>query len=207
MSYSQLNLAELKNNFALIFIEKIGLFQNYPELEPSNLLQEILEDNIPLAIAIGTEKARSELIVAPILVDLRKYFNKKISLFSGVEFNIDPAQGLTGVCDFLISFSDEQLFIQAPVITLVEAKNDNLKSGLAQCLGEMLAAQIFNQRGNNQIETVYGVVTTGTSWQFLSLKDKVVQIDLQEYSVNNLSKIFGILASFVGDKLLIIEPK
>jgi hypothetical protein len=198
MSYSQLTLAELKSNFNLIFIEGFGLFQNLPELQPSNLLQETLTDNVPLAIAIGTEKARSELIVAPILVALRKHFKKKISLFSGVEFNIEPAQGLSGVCDFIISRSEEQLFIQAPVVTLVEAKNDNLKSGLAQCLGEMLAAQIFNQRGDNKIEKVYGVVTTGTSWQFLSLTAQTIQIDLEEYSLNKISQIFGILASFIN---------
>ncbi|MFK0730852.1 MAG: hypothetical protein ACIWVG_06735 [Gloeotrichia echinulata HAB0833] len=83
------------------------------------------------------------------------------------------------------------------MITLVEAKNDNLKSGLAQCLGEMLAAQIFNQRGQNQIEIVYGVVTTGTVWQFLSLNAQTVKIDLEEYSLNNISVILGILASWL----------
>jgi hypothetical protein len=198
MSYSQLTLSELKNNFDLVFIEEVGIFQNIPELQPSNLLQEILIDNVPLAIAIGTEKARSELIVSPILVALRKHFQKRISLFSGIEFNIEPEKGLTGVCDFLISRSAEQLFIQAPVITLVEAKNDNLKSGLAQCLGEMLGAQIFNQRGGNQIETVYGVVTTGTIWQFLSLTSQTVKIDLEEYSLNKISLILGILASWLS---------
>ncbi|MCM0591747.1 MAG: hypothetical protein KA716_16620 [Gloeotrichia echinulata DEX184] len=190
-------MSELKHNFDLVFIEEVGIFHNIPELQPSNLLQENLIDNVPLAISIGTEKARSELIVAPVLVALRKHFQKQISLFSGIEFNIEPEKGLIGVCDFLISLSAEQLFVQAPVITLVEAKNDNLKSGLAQCLGEMLAAQIFNQRGQNQIEIVYGVVTTGTVWQFLSLNAQTVKIDLEEYSLNNISVILGILASWL----------
>lgn len=197
MSYSQLTLSELKKNFNLTFIEEIGLFHNLSEIQPDNLLQETLIDNVSLAVAIGTEKARSELIVMPVLVALRKHFNKKISLFSGVEFNIEAEKGLTGVCDFIISNSEEQLFIQAPIIALVEAKNDNLKSGLAQCLGEMLAAQIFNLREGNELKTVYGVVTTGTSWQFLSLTSEIVKIDLEEYSLNNLSQILGILASFI----------
>ncbi|MEG3437642.1 hypothetical protein V0288_10975 [Pannus brasiliensis CCIBt3594] len=148
-------------------------------------------------MAIGTEKARSELIVSPVLVELRKHFQKKISLFSGIEFNIDPDRGLTGICDFLIGLSEEQLFVQAPVIALVEAKNDNLKSGIGQCLGEMLAAQIFNERENRSIETIYGVVTTGTIWQFLSLNSRSVTIDLREYAIGKLPKIFGILASFL----------
>jgi hypothetical protein len=198
MSYSQLKLDELKENFNLTFREIFGLFSNIPEIKPSQLINEILEDNIPLAVAIGTEKARSELIVAPILVALRKHFHHKISLFSGVEFNIDSERGLNGICDFIITNSEEQLFIQSPVITLVEAKNDNLKSGLAQCLGEMLAAQIFNQQHNEHLKTIYGVVTTGTNWQFLALTDQIVEIDLQEYSLSKLEQILGILASFIN---------
>jgi hypothetical protein len=169
----------------LSFIEKASLFGDLPELEPPELLQAILVENIPLAIAIGTEKARSELIVAPILVALRKYFNNQISLFSGVEFNVDFTQGLNGVCDFIISRSQQQLFMQSPVVALVEAKNDHLKSGLAQCLGEAIAAQIFNQRQGNETETVYGAVTTGTAWQFISLQAQNVKIDLTEYPLQD----------------------
>lgn len=198
MSYSQLKLSELKGKYGLTFKEEYGIFNNSPEVNPSSLLTQILPENVPLAVAIGTEKARSELIISPVLVDLRKHFHNQISLFSGVDFNIDTENGLTGICDFMISQSPEQLFIQAPVVTFVEAKNDNLKSGLGQCLGEMLAAQIFNQQENNQIETIYGVVTTGTNWQFLSLNQQNVQIDLEEYSLNQLTKIIGILTSFVN---------
>ncbi|ACK64733.1 conserved hypothetical protein [Rippkaea orientalis PCC 8801] len=197
MSYRQLNLADLKYNFNLTFIEDLGIFNNAPRLKPSQLLLDILEDNIGLAVAIGTEKARSELIIAPILVFLLKHFDNKISLFSGVEFNVNLCQGLTGVCDFILSLSPEQLFVQAPIITLIEAKNDNLKLGLPHCLGEMLGAQFFNQKVNNNIQTIYGVVTTGTSWQFLSLNNQTVKIDLEEYSLTNLPKILGILASFI----------
>lgn len=198
MPYSKLTLDELENNFELTFSETVGLFEKLPSIEPSSLLIEILRDNVPLAIAISTEKARSELIVAPILVALRKYFHNQISLFSGVDFNVDADKGLIGTCDFIISLSREQLFVKAPVVNLVEAKNDNLKLGLPQCLGEMLAAQIFNRRAGNEIKTIYGVVTTGTSWRFLSLVDQLVQIDLNEYVLKDLPQILGILGSFVS---------
>ena len=62
----------------------------------------------------------------------------------------------------------------------------------------MLAAQIFNQQEETKIEVVYGAVTTGTSWQFLSLIHQIVKFDLEEYSLNKLSQILGILASFVS---------
>jgi hypothetical protein len=105
---------------------------------------------------------------------------------------------LSGFCDFIISRSTLQLLVKAPVVALVEAKNDNIKSGLAQCMAEMVAAQIFNQREGNDIPKIYGVVTNGTAWQFLELESQNVTVDLEEYSIKNLPKILGILTSFVS---------
>jgi hypothetical protein len=119
-------------------------------------------------------------------------------LFSGIDFNVDPERGLNGFCDFLISLSQEQLFVRAPVVTLVETKNENLKSGLGQCIAEMIAAQEFNrQKQNQQIKIVYGVVTIGTIWQFLQLENQVVSIDLTEYYIKDVTKILGILISTI----------
>ena len=81
---------------------------------------------------------------------------------------------------------------------MVEAKNDNLRNGLAQCMAEMVAAQIFNQSKGKEISKIYGVVTTGTAWQFLELEAQTIILDLEEYSVYNLPKILGILTSFVS---------
>jgi hypothetical protein len=197
MPYSKFTLEELKQKFNITLTAIEGKFNNLPEVAPSQILQEILEDNIPLAVAIGSEKARSEFIVAPILGAIKKQLNQKISLFSGVDFNVDSELGLNGFCDFIISCSTQQLFIESPVITLVEAKNDNLKSGLAQCAAEMVAAQIFNARQENKIVKVYGAITSGTVWQFLELESQTVVLDLKEYSIENLPKILGILIGFL----------
>ncbi len=151
-----------------------------------------------LAVAINTEKARSEMIIAPILLEIRRKVNYNISLFSGVDFNVDFSQGLNGFCDFLISRSKEQLFIQAPVLTIVETKNENLKSGLGQCVAEMVAAQLFNQQEGNKISTIYGAVTIGTIWQFLKLHGALVSIDLREYYIRDIQKILGILMQAVN---------
>ncbi|MGB7376792.1 MAG: hypothetical protein WA959_09520, partial [Rivularia sp. (in: cyanobacteria)] len=59
----------------------------------------------------------------------------------------------------------------------------------------MVAAQIFNKKQDNHLSTIYGVVTTGTSWLFLKLEDKTVYIDNQEYYIDNLGKIMGILVN------------
>ncbi len=177
--------------------EVSGLFGDIPEEEPSNLLTTILKENVDLAVSINTEKARSEMIISPILLEVRRKLNNEISLFSGVDFNVDNQQGLNGFCDFLISLSKEQLFVRAPIITLVESKNENLKLALAQCIAEMLAAQLFNEQKQNAIKIVYGAVTIGTIWQFLKLEDKTISIDLTEYYIKEVKKILGILISAI----------
>ncbi|MCB1767143.1 MAG: hypothetical protein KDJ22_13970, partial [Candidatus Competibacteraceae bacterium] len=141
-------------------------------------------------------KARSELIVTPVLVEVIKLLNQEISLFSGIEFNVDKSRGLNGVCDYIISLSPEQLFLDTPVITIVEAKNDNIKAGLAQCISEMLAASLYNQERGNNID-VYGVVTTGSLWNFLKLTEKTVSVDLEEHHISNIAKILGIFVSII----------
>lgn len=187
-------LEELAREFDLAVRERSGLFASVANGKCSDRLRETLAETIDLAVAINSEKARSELIVAPILLELRRQFQESFSLFSGVEFVVDPDRGLGGVWDFLASKSPERLFVRAPVITIVEAKNDNLKNGLGQCGAEMLAAQIFNQRENNDILTVYGTVTNGTVWRFLHLRDRVLEIDLSEYYIADTEKIIGILS-------------
>lgn len=95
------------------------------------------------------------------LLEVRRQVQRRISLFSGVEFTVDPSRGLNGVCDYLLSLSPEQLTIEAPVVSIVEAKNDNLKSGLGQCMAEMVAAWLFNQSKGRELRRVYGVVPRG----------------------------------------------
>lgn len=193
MAYSDFKLSNVSKIFELTITESSQLLADVPEIEASELLTTILKENIDLAVSINTEKARSEMIIAPILLEIRRKLNYHISLFSGIEFNVDPGKGLNGFCDFLMSNSQEQLFISSPILTIVEAKNDNLKVGLGQCIAEMVAAQLFNQQEGNEISIIYGAVTTGTVWQFLKLENKVVSIDLTEYFIRDIQKIIGIL--------------
>jgi len=193
MAYSKFTLTQLETEFQIHLVEDQHLYPNITEVILPHALTDLLAYYVPMATAISTEKARSELIVAPILVELRRLTHEQISLFSGIEFNVDRKKGLTGACDFLISRSSNQFYLTAPVITLVEAKNNNLKDGLPQCMAEMIAAQIFNHKRNVTIDTIYGVVTTGSIWRFLHLIDKTVYIDKDEYYLNDLSKIMAIL--------------
>lgn len=167
MPYSDFSLEKVKRTFELTTSEIVDFFGDVPELECSALLTEILRYNVPLAVANNSEKARSEMIISPILIDLRRLLKERINLFSGIEFDVDSERGLNGICDFIISNSPEILFVSAPVITLVEAKKENITAGLGQCVAEMLAARIFNERAGNEVSRIYGAVTTGSIWKFM----------------------------------------
>lgn len=198
MAYSDFTtLTAVKKRFDLVTDETVDLFVAVSEVLVSEHLQVTLHENVPLALAIATEKARSELIIMPILVELRKLTNRQISLFSGVDFTVDETKGLNGVCDYIISRSHEQFAVNAPIVMLVEAKNEDMKRGISQCLAEMVAAQIFNRREGNENRLVYGVVTTGSNWRFLTLDGQTVLIDLPEYFINQVGKILGILYHLV----------
>lgn len=191
MTYSEFNLLSAKETFNLTFIENKNLFDHVEEIEPSPFLQQLLANYYPLATAINTEKARSELIIAPVLAELKSR-SARVSLFSGRRFDVDPGRGLAGFCDFLICASPEQYEITAPVITVVEAKNENINGGLGQCIATMVAAQMFNQSQ----DAICGVVTTGSIWKFLNLTAAEVTIDSAEYYIGQVGKILGIMSGF-----------
>lgn len=200
MAYSDFSLAKAKQEFSLTTLEKRDIFAGVPELAASNLLAEILNYNLEIALASNSEKARSELIIAPILVDLRRQLREQVSLFSGIDFTVDNAKGLNGTCDFIITKSPEILILTAPVITVVEAKKENINAGLGQCAAEMVAAQTFNQQAGTEIKKIYGAVTTGSIWQFLKLEERILTIDLSEYYLKDVNKILGILASGISQE-------
>ena len=152
------------------------------------------------ALSIGTEKAKSELIVAQVLVELCEHFENRVSLFSGIDFNVDTAAKLVGVCDFLVSLSADAYVLEAPVIILVEAKRDSLTDGLGQCVAEMVAAQRFNAEKGNDIPCVYGATTSGLDWLFLKLAGQPLSIDAVPYQLTQCAKILGILASMVSQQ-------
>lgn len=195
MAYSDFTLDKVVKIFNLTISDKIDISTDIPEFDGGEHLAETIRYNLPLALAINTEKARSEMIISPILIELKKRLQPAISLFSGVEFNVDASQGLNGACDFLISRSPEQLLITTPVIAIVEAKKENINAGLGQCVAEMLAARLFNEREANQIHQIYGAVTTGDRWKFLKLEGQIIEIELGEHFLSNVNKILGIIAN------------
>jgi hypothetical protein len=194
MSYSDFKTLDKAIKDLNLNLEEIhNLFAQISPVQASQRLRETLEETLELATNISTEKARSELIITPILLEVRRIFQGKIGYFSGTSFNVDESKGLNGVCDFILSASENQLLITAPVITIVEASYNDIKLGLGQCVAEMVAAQLFNER-KGRAQTIYGVVSTGTLWKFLTLEAETLKIDRTEYFITQLEEILGILA-------------
>jgi hypothetical protein len=200
MAYNEFTtIGKVQQKFQLIINEGIRFLPNVEPIAASPALSQFLEEGIPLAIATGSEKARSELIISPILLEIRRNLKRQISLFSGEDFDVDIASGLNGRCDFLISRSSIQSEIEAPAVIIIEAKKGELKKGIGQCLAEMVAAQKFNQERGNSVKLIYGSVTSGTIWRFLRLEGNLVTIELSEYKLPPIEPILGILTWMIQD--------
>lgn len=199
MAYSEFTLRKVRQDLAIQIQEGGRFLPEIPVVKPDKLLQQELDEGIPLVLARGSEKARSEWIINPVLTAVRRLLDRRISLFSGEDFTVDPAIGLNGICNFLISKSPTQLEIEAPAVVIIEAKKENLNGGLGQCIAEMVGAQLFNQANGKTLSVIYGSITSGTAWKFLKLEGKTATIDLTEYPLPPVDRILGMLIWMVQD--------
>jgi hypothetical protein len=89
-------------------------------------------------------------------------------------------------------------FVEAPILTVVEAKKDSIPDGFGQCAAEMVAVQRFNRKANKTEGAVFGCVTTGSLWHFLRLTSGQLDIDLDEYHILQADRILGVLLHCCG---------
>lgn len=160
------------------------------DIEPSQFLLTQLELN--QQVPMESEKAKSELLITPVLNEIRVRNTRRITYFSGYQFNVDAKKGLKGFCDFIISKKCNAAFIESPLIAVVEAKhNQDLFDAVPQCAAEMIAVEIFNARHNETLPFIYGVVTNGYEWMFLKLQNNQIAVDTQRYFIQNVPKLLG----------------
>ncbi|RKZ39250.1 MAG: hypothetical protein DRQ49_12070 [Gammaproteobacteria bacterium] len=196
MSYSDFKtLEQINDELGIVIKDENRLYTQTEPVKLSQLFVEIMKMAFDLAIKIDTEMARQSFIVDNVLIELKRQVG--ISFFVGNTFNVDSSKGLTGNPDAIISHSDNQLYVTSPVVVLVEAKKSDIGSGYAQCIAEMEAARIFNEKKGNDIPIIYGVVTDGAIWRFISLQNNIAAIDSYLYHFGDGSQILGILKSFV----------
>ncbi len=175
MAYNTFTLNKLKADFGINQVKSSFIPRNLPALTSSQRLLDQLNDaeGMPLA----SEKAKSEFIIKPVLMEMVRLHRDKITMFSGYTFDVDKAQKLAGRCDFMIANQPYLVELNAPVFCMVESKNGILEDGFGQCGAEMYATQIYNQQQGYTYPAIYGCATTGYTWAFLKLENNTLFID------------------------------
>lgn len=163
------------------------LFDDVTPISPSSWLVETL--SLSSIVPLTNEKSKSERIVSPILLEVVKQYIDKISLFSGEDINIRSEDDLSGPCDFFFAFQSPKLYIEAPIISLVEAKDEDMEWGIAQCAAQMYGAKLYNEQEGKDIAVIYGCATDGIEWRFMKLENNIYTID---------NKIFTYLPEILG---------
>lgn len=205
MVYNDFTLETVVKAFQLEVVETSGLFSDIKPIIPHPHFTTDLEERVKLAFAVNTHKAKSEFVISYILFELWVHLDRRPTLFSGTEFNVDPEKGLTGICDFFISLDPLPFIVGAPISLFVKVPDISGKDephiiGLGACVAEMLAAQRFNKAKGNEIPCIYGATTSGINWHFLRLEGQRLHIDLALYQIVQSDKILGILSSMVEQK-------
>jgi hypothetical protein len=185
-------------------LDRLGLTAHTADLStgasPVSLRPEfvaLFDECLAIAVAdlgVCTEKARSEFLIAPVLVELRRAMGRPFSVFSGMELNVNKGRGLNGACDYILTKGDNQHLREAPIIGILEAKNEDFcNQGLGQCVAAMFAAQLRNKSAGWSVARVFGACTTGRAWQFLSLEGAALVIDWTTYRTGDLGRVLGVL--------------
>jgi hypothetical protein len=194
MAYTDFTLDQVETKLGLL--AKPGTL--FPELKPLAVprwLAEMLDRGMQLAML--TEKARSEFIVAPILLAVREISSKRVSILSGQRLDVDPGRGLVGECDFILALSEPVPHLRAPIMTIVEAKKQDIEAGLGQCIAQMFAARLFNERSAPVYPAIYGCVTSGETWQFLRLAGTDLTYDQPRLYIDNVGQILAAFAASI----------
>ncbi len=193
LSYSSFTIDRVRKQFGI----RLGLKELFNDVEPvppSDFLRTVLRRSSSLFLF--SEKARSEFIIAPVLLEIREILNQRISIYSGMSLDVSPEEGLQGICDFIITGTPPFPTVQSPLVMIVEAKRNAVEEGLGQCAAEMIAARRLNQEDEQPYTTVYGCVTTGELWQFLQLdEDRNLLIDPAKVYIEHIDRILGILSA------------
>jgi hypothetical protein len=195
MPYSQYNsLASIRK---ILGIKDMSarLFPELIPVQPSSWLQESIALATETTTAYFSEKSRSEALVFPILMELKKIFENKFSLYSGAFLDADKERGLNGECDFVLSKGAQSYAITIPFFCVIEAKDNDIKLGIPQCIAQLVGARILNEQEGIELPCLYGAVTTGTEWQFMKLEGQTVIFDTHRYYIANMDELLGALSA------------
>ena len=146
---------------------------------------------------ITTEKAVSEAIITPVMMELKRLNMEKIQVYSGEIINADTSKGLNGEIDFIVTKFPYRTKPTAPIIAVTEAKASRVLKAVPQAIAQMLGARVFNQKGGENVDIIHGIITDGDVWIFLRLEGNTVFIDEAKYYINDLPHLLGGLQRIV----------
>ncbi|GAB3634981.1 hypothetical protein GCM10027422_05710 [Hymenobacter arcticus] len=194
MAYSDFTLDRLITEFGVDF-QGAHLFAPTLAAEPSAWLTETI--GLATQVGFGSEKSRSERIVSPVLLELAHRNRYEFAVISGENLNVEPARGLNGECNFVLSFTRLQDLIKAPIFCITEAKKQDVEWGTAQCAAQLIGASRLNERDKKHIPVLYGCATTGIEWRFLKLENQLFTLDESRYLISDLARLLGVLQHIV----------
>ena len=190
MPYCDLTFRAIRKKFGIT--NTIGpVFSSFKKIPISSSLAASLA--IAARLPVRTEKAKSEFIVLPILLDLMEQNKEYFTIYSGESLNVDKETDLVGECDFILAKNTKTFDINTPIFTLVEAKKNDITLGIPQCAAQMIGARIYNEEAGTIIPCIYGCITTGDAWQFLKLEGSLITVDDRKYFLSELEVLLGAL--------------
>lgn len=195
MPYSKFTLDIIEKKFG-IKNQVVHLFDTIEEIKISEWLEKSLE--IAQELPIKSEKAKSESIIFPILVELRNINHKFFTIHSGDTLIADEKQELEGECDFILAKDTNTFNINFPIFQILEAKKNDTDTGVGQCAAQMLGAKIFNQNKGIKLKIIYGCVTTGKDWLFMKLENNTIFIDKKIYSLEKINLLLGVFQNIMN---------
>jgi len=142
-------------------------------------------DQLRRLVNLTNEMAIREFLISPIIFELVKHYEVKVDIESSVYYS----QILRGNIDYILSKKNNFIAI--------EAKNADMHRGLNQLLIELIALDKIVDKDDTPL---YGVVTTGTEWNFSRL-DRINKCITQDrkslYLSQDLTKIFQVIISIL----------
>jgi hypothetical protein len=172
----------------------------FPELTPAPVptwLVDHLARGYRVA-ALVSEKARSEFLVTPVLLAIQEFAPGNLTIYSGQRLDVDPERGLTGECDYILALTPPLPRLRAPFAVILEAKKGDVEAGLGQCLAQMEAARLFNERAGVPPKPIFGCVTSGENWQFMCLEGESAIVDRERFYLDNVGGILGAFRSIIS---------
>lgn len=185
-------LSDVQQKYQIKYTE--DNFMNSQALSPSDSFLADFEFNQKNIDIFASEASRSEIIISPLLREVYKNHYREYSFWIQKKISYDNI--LSGTLDYIFSRRSElgKTVLEKPIVIVAEAKKNDFEQGWGQCLAELIAVQKIN---DNPQRAVYGIVTDGNLWQFGKLVADTFTKDSGNFTIDDLSEVYGALEYLV----------